>query len=190
VVSYGCSRSIYLVEGPVPLLATKLSSDRATIPYSLGEVHENHSAEVESISIKHCDKLVEPCAVLALLFPNMWRIPQVVIHQRSVYSEKILKLAILGKGPRESGYLGMNCIDVRGRAFDHNIDNQKPEGLMRTSLQAVNKLDNNQHSELSLGGSQIRMVQRRFQEKLRKVFLVAPSAIERWRARRMSVISY
>jgi len=114
----------------------------------------------------------------------------VVIHQRSVYSEKILKLAILGKGPRESGYLGMNCIDVRGRAFDHNIDNQKPEGLMRTSLQAVNKLDNNQHSELSLGGSQIRMVQRRFQEKLRKVFLVAPSAIERWRARRMSVISY
>ena len=78
------------------------------------------------------------------------------IHQRSVYSEKILKLAILGKGPRESGYLGMNCIDVRGRAFDKKIDDQKPEGLLRTSLQAVKKLDNNQNRKLSLGASMAR----------------------------------
>ena len=133
-----------------------VSTDQCkTVTYSLGEVHENHSAEVESIniSIKHCDKLVEPCAVLTLTFTNVWRIPLVVIHQRSVYSKKIEGEAILRKGSRESGYLGMNCIDVRGRAFDHNIDDQKPEGLLRTSLQAVNKLDNNQHIELSLGGS-------------------------------------
>ena len=115
-----------------------------------------NSVEAESISIQHCDKLVELCTVLALLFPNMWRIPQVVIHQRSVYSEKILKQPILRKGPSESGYLGMNCIDVRGRAFDHNIDDQKPEGLLRTSLQAVNKLDRNQNRKLSLGASMAR----------------------------------
>ena len=67
--------------------------------------------------------------------------------------KKIVAESILRKGSCESGYLGMNCIDVRGRAFDHNIDDQKPEGLLRTSLQAANKLDNNQHIELSLGGS-------------------------------------
>ena len=85
----------------------------------------------------------------------MWRIPQAVIYQRGVNSEKSFKLAILGKGSRESGYLGMNCIDVRGWAFDPNIDDEQPKGLLRTSLQAVNKLDNNQHIELSLaiGGS-------------------------------------
>jgi len=90
---------------------------------------------------------------LALLFPNMWRIPQVVIYQRGVNSEKIFKLSILRKRSRESGYLGMSCIDVRSWAFDLEVDDQKPEGLLRTSLQAVNKLDNIHHSKLSLGGS-------------------------------------
>jgi len=47
----------------------------------------------------------------------------------------------------------MNFIDVRGGKFDLEVDGQKPEGLLRTSLQAVNKLDCNQHSKLSLGGS-------------------------------------
>jgi len=51
-VSYGCSRSIYLVEGPVPLLAAKLSGHRATISYSLGEVHEIRSVEFEPISVE------------------------------------------------------------------------------------------------------------------------------------------
>ena len=70
-----------------------------------------------------------------------------------MYSKKIVAEAILEKGSRESGYLGMNCIDVRGRAFDQKIDDQKPEGLLRTSLQAVKKLDNNQNRKLSLGAS-------------------------------------
>ena len=186
-------RNCPVTEQPSPVVQCIVSSGQCkTVTYSLGEVHENHSAEVESIFIKHRDKLVEPCTVLALLFPNMWRISQVVTHQRSVYSEKILKLAILGKGPRESGYLGMNCIDVRGRAFDHNIDDQKPEGLLRTSLQAVNKLDRNQNRKLSLGVSKEEWFKRIFQEKdvKRKIFLVAPSAIERWRAQRMSGRSY
>ena len=115
-----------------------------------------NSVEAESISIQHCDKLVEPCTVLAVLFPNMWRIPQVVVHQRSVYSEKILKQPILRKGPSESGYLGMDFIDVRGWTLNENIDEEQPEGLLRTSLQAVKKLDNNQNRKLSLGASMAR----------------------------------
>ena len=52
----------------------------------------------------------------------------------------------------------MNCIDrdVRGWTFDHNIDDEQPEGLLRISLQAVNMLDHNQHSKLSLGASMAR----------------------------------
>ena len=76
-----------------------------------------NSVEAESISIQHCDKLVEPCTVLTLTFTNVWRIPQVVIHQRGVNPEKIVEAAILRKGSRESGYLGMNCINVRGWTF-------------------------------------------------------------------------
>ena len=74
-------------------------------------------------------------------------------------SKKLAEFTVLRKGSRESGYLGMNCIDVRGWTFDQNIDDQKPEGLLGTSLQAVNKLDNNQRSKLSLGGSKGRVVQ-------------------------------
>ena len=84
---------------------------------------------------------------MALLFPNMWRIPQVVIYQWSVNPKKILELAILRKGPHE--------IDVRGWTFDHNIDDEQPKGLLRTSLQAINKLDRNQNSKLSLGASKV-----------------------------------
>ena len=155
-----------------------------------------NSFEAESISVQHCDELelVEPCTVETLLFTNVWRIPQVIIHKRRMDSKKLGELAILRKGSRELGYLGMNCIDVRGWAFDHNSDDQKPEGLLSTSPQAANNLDNNQHSKLSLGGSKfiVRVVQRSFQEKdvKRKALLMAPSAIERWRARRMSGRSY
>ena len=49
----------------------------------------------------------------------------------------------------------MDCIDVCGWTFDKNIDDQKPKGLLRTTLQAVNKLDNNQNSKLSLGVSKV-----------------------------------
>jgi len=68
----------------------------------------------------------------------------------------------------------MNCIDVRGWTFDENIDDEQPEGLLRTSLQAVNKLDRNQNRKLSLGGSKEEWFKRIFQEKdvKRKVFLL------------------
>jgi len=59
----------------------------------------------------------------------------------------------------------MNCIDVRGWTFDENIDDEQPEGLLRTSLQAVNKLDRNQNRKLSLGGSKEEWFKRIFQEK-------------------------
>ena len=89
------------------------------------------------------------------MFPNMWRIPQAVIHQRSVNPEKSFELPILRKGPSEFGNLAMNCIDVRGWIFDNNIDDEQPKGLLRTSLQAVNKLDRNQNIKLSLGASKV-----------------------------------
>ena len=113
------------------------------------------------ISVQHCDELVEPCTVETLLFTNVWRIPHVVIHKRRVDSKKLGELVILRECSCESGDLCMNFIDVRGWTFDQNIDDQKPEGLLRTSLQAVNKLDNNKHSKLSLGGSKEEWFRRR-----------------------------
>jgi len=70
-----------------------------------------------------------------------------------VDSQELGDFTTLREGSCESGDLCMNFIDVRGWTFDHNIDDQNPEGLLRTSLQAANKLDSNQHSKLSLGGS-------------------------------------
>ena len=114
-----------------------------------------NSVEAESISVQHCDELelVEPCTVETLLFTNVWRIPQVIIHKRRMDSKKLGELAILRECSCESGDLGMNCIYVRGWTFTNDIDDEQPKGLLRKSLQAVNKLDRNQHSKLSLGGS-------------------------------------
>ena len=72
---------------------------------------------------------------MLLLFPNVprWRIPQVGVHERIVNPKKISEFTILREGYGGSGDLGMNFIDVCGWTFDHNIDNEQPESLLRTS---------------------------------------------------------
>ena len=58
------------------------------VTYSLSQVDEINSAEVELISGEYHDEQIEPHAGLSLLVSKMWRIPQVVVHKESVYSMK------------------------------------------------------------------------------------------------------
>jgi len=89
-----------LEEGPVPLLTSKLASHRKiifckqfsvrkglikTVTYSLGKVHKITLLKWNPFWFS---RAMNKHAVIPLMFPDMWRIPQVIVDERSVYLQK------------------------------------------------------------------------------------------------------